>query len=226
MTAETNPMRNVGTPESPVSWLHERTVAALYDGLMFDRTVVGQRNPGAGKERKSDERKRSMRVRLNPGGELSHDLCEGVLSVKIPDPEWDIIGGIIPDLVLYGEDTSKPIRIIEVIVSSPPDAAKTEKLDKLQKRGVDVVEITVKSEEDLQNLMDVSWIPVFWAYADRSPKRGSSGADKFVRQIIDALEFCSPEFRVALKQTLDELESVESVHPLSPENPLRDKLCR
>lgn len=220
MKTNSDPMRNVGTPGSPISWLHERTVAALYDGLTIDRVVVGQRNLKE-RGRRHNHSERVMRVRLTPGGELSHDLCEGVMSVKIPDPEWDIIGGIVPDIVLYGEDASKPIRVIEVIVSNPPDATKRQKIEKLRARGVDVVEIVVKSENDLRNLMEVTWTPVF---APRGRRGSNTRADDEVRKIIDVLELCSPELRVAFKRIMSQLEDIESLYPLSPDNPLRDKL--
>ena len=211
MKSDTDPMRNVGTPEHPVSWLHERTVAVLYDELTRDRVV-----PPEG--RSAMRREEMLRVRLTPGGELSHDLRDGIESVKIPDPEWDIIGGIIPDLALYGEDTSKPVRIIEVTVSNPPDATKRQKMDKLQERGVDVVEIVVKSEDDLRNLVAVAWTPVFIRGG------GFSQADKEIRNLLGTLQRCSPSMRRAFKQMLIDLDSLDSLYPLSPTNPLIDKL--
>ncbi len=66
---------------------------------------------------------------------MSGNLLEGVTEVKIPDPEWDQVGGVVPDHTLLGPE-NRPVRIIEVIVHSPPTKAKREKLDRLQKRGV------------------------------------------------------------------------------------------
>ena len=211
MNSNTNPMRNVGTPEHPVSWLHERTVAVLYDELTHDRVVLPRGNPGKHYEQ-------TLRVRLTPGGNLSHDLREGVLSVKIPDPEWDIIGGIIPDIALYGSDTSKPVRVIEVTVSHPPDAAKRQKMEKLRERDVDVVEIVVKSEDDLRNLVEVTWKPRF------VKARKTHRVDDEIEDFIRILELCSPTMRRAFKQMLEELDSLDSLYPLSPTNPLADKL--
>ena len=211
MTSNTDPMRNVGTPEHPVSWLHERAVAVLYDELTHDRVIPPQGRSLMGREK-------ILRVKLTPGGELSGDLRYGVVNVKIPNPEWDIIGGIVPDLALYGEDTSKPVRIIEVTVSNPPDAAKRHKLDKLQQRGVGVVEIVVKSEDDLRNLVEVAWRPVFIKGG------GISQADKEIRNLLAMLQGCSPSMRRAFKQMLIELDSLDSLYPLSRTNPLTQKL--
>ena len=118
---------------NPESFLHARAVALLYDELT------------------RPEPKPEVRVRLTPSGDWSDDLRAGVESVKVPG-EWDSVGGIVPDLILYGEDASKPLRIIEVVVSSPPDKAKQEKLILLERRGVDVVVIKVGKIQDLMDL--------------------------------------------------------------------------
>lgn len=211
MTSNTDPMRNVGTPEHPISWLHERTIAVLYDELTHDRVVLPQGNARLRYEE-------ALRVRLTPGGDLSHDLREGVVSVKIPDPEWDIIGGIIPDIALYGEDASRPVRIIEVTVFHPPDDKKRQKMEKLHSRGVDVVEVVIKSEDDLRNLIEFTWEPVF-VKTSRTHR-----ADNVVRDFMRTLERCSPTMRRAFKQMLMELDGLDSLYPLSPTNPLSDKV--
>lgn len=112
--------RNVGTVNYPVTVLHERAVALLYDELT----------------RPDLERGEEIRARLTPGGELSHDLRAGVTRVKVPDPDWDSVGGIVPDLILYGDDDTKPLRIIEVVVTSAPSNEKQQKLEALKKRGL------------------------------------------------------------------------------------------
>ena len=137
--------RNVGTVNYPVTALHERAVALLYDELT----------------RPDVEKEEEIRARLTPGGELSHDLRAGVTRVKVPDPDWDSVGGIVPDLILYGDDDTKPVRIIEVVVTSPPGDEKQHKLDALRKRGVDVVVITIKEEADLLHLCPTWWKPSF-----------------------------------------------------------------
>lgn len=114
--------------------LHERTVAFLHDELTRRDVNIPE-----------------VRVRLAPRGDWSHDLRAGAKSVKVPG-EWDSVGGIMPDLTLYGEDTSKPLRIIEVVVSNPPNKAKQENFDTLGRRGVDGVVVKVTTGKDLRDL--------------------------------------------------------------------------
>ena len=61
---------------------------------------------------------------MTPRGELSGNLRAGVSKVVIPG-EWDSVGGVVPDLICKDENDT-PVRIIEVIVTSPPTAAKRE----------------------------------------------------------------------------------------------------
>ena len=68
--------RNVGTANYPVSALHERAVALLYDELTRPDLDEGE----------------EIRARLTPGGNLSHDLRAGVAKVKVPDPGWNVWG--------------------------------------------------------------------------------------------------------------------------------------
>ena len=111
---------------------------ALYGG--YANTV---RKTGVGNSR--------VYVRLRPDeDEFSENLADGAVKVKVPG-EWDSVGGIIPDLILYGVDDA-PVRIIEVIDTSAPTEAKREKLDRIVRRGVDVVEVEVHTEADLLRL--------------------------------------------------------------------------
>ena len=204
--------RNVGTPMNPVSYLHQRTVALLYDELT--RPEVNEP---------------VVNVRLTPGGEWSHNLREGVKSVKIPG-EWDTVGGIIPDLILYGDEGSKPLRIIEVVTTNPPDAAKQEKLDVLGRRGVDSVIVTVKKESDLLDLCmrttELRFSPL--TRRDRIRDAYASGQmremERQVEQLIAAIVNCSPAMRRRLVQVLSEVETLESLYPIRPGNPLKDVL--
>lgn len=121
------------------SWLHEKAVAMIAEACegcyQQPRELTGVREA-------------DVLVRLRPGSEAwSSDLMEGVNRIKVTG-EWDSIGGIKPDLILYGPNDN-PRRIIEVIVTSPPDDKKRRQLNTLQSRGVDVVEVTVKNENDL-----------------------------------------------------------------------------
>ena len=211
--------RNIGTANYPVTELHERAVALLYDELT----------------RPDLEKKEEIRARLTPGGELSHDLRAGVRRVKIPDPDWDSVGGIVPDLILYGDDDVKPIRIIEVVVTNAPGDEKQKKLDALQKRGVDVVVITVKEEDDLLHLCPTQWRPRFSSltgndkysinYAQNSNSQSRKlDYDDSVKNLMESILGCSPATRRALVKVLSELESLDSLYPVRPTNPLRDKL--
>lgn len=122
--------RNVGTAGAPESYLHARTVALLYDEI----TRRGTEDTG-------------VWIRTSPGGAYDVDIRAGVARTKIPG-EWDSVGGIVPDLIMYGDDDT-PVRIVEVVVTSPPTAQKRACLDRLVKRGVDVVEVHVRTEEDM-----------------------------------------------------------------------------
>ena len=196
--------RNVGTQAWPVSELHGRAVALLYDELT----------------RKDSKYRGEVRARLSPGGELSHDLRAGVTTVKVPDPEWESVGGIVPDLILYGEDDAKPLRIIEVVVTSPPSKEKCEKLDGLRKRGVDVVMITVKEEADLLRLCPTSWEPKF---ASQTRHRG---LDSSIDILMSEIQGCSPSTRRAFVKLLSELNTLDSLYPITPTNPLKEKFNR
>ena len=213
--------RNVGTANYPVSALHERAVALLYDELTRPDLDEGE----------------EIRARLTPGGNLSHDLRAGVAKVKVPDPGWDSVGGIVPDLILYGDDDTKPIRIIEVIVTSPPSDEKQQKLETLRKRCVDVVLITVKEEADLLHLCPTWWKPSFTSltsrdsfsinYAQNSYSRSRKRAyDDTVRELIEGIQACSPATRRSLLKVLSELKSLDSLYPIRPTNPLKEKLSK
>ena len=206
MSENGNMARNVGTANYPVSALHERAVALLYDELTRPDLDEGE----------------EIRARLTPGGNLSHDLRAGVAKVKVPDPGWDSVGGIIPDLILYGSDDTKPIRIIEVVVTSPPSDEKQKKLRVLSNRGVDVVLITVKEEADLLNLCPTWWRPSFTSLTSRDnfsiniaqdsySRTGKKGLDDTVRELIEGIQACSPATRRALLKVLSELKSLDSL---------------
>ena len=209
-----NKSGNLGTPNYPVSYIHQRTVALLYDGLS---------QPG----------KEEVHVRLTPDGELSPNIREGVARVKIPG-EWDSIGGITPDLICYGDD-GDPIRIIEVVVTNPPSKAKRQKLDYLRKRGVDVVMVTVRNERDILDLCWERSTVGFSAFTPHDQSRGNIGMNQFrqarkarhdgvVSELIGALRNCSPSKRRELVTVLRELQSLDSLYPLRPDNPLIDSL--
>ena len=214
--------KNVGSEARPESYLHARAIAHLWDALRGDFTCGDSRSDHghAGPET-------GVKARLYPGGPMSGNLLEGVTKVTIPDPEWDQVGGIVPDLALFGpEHDSKPVRIIEVVVYSPPNKAKRKKLDALIRRGVDVVEIRVKSERDVIDLCWEHSEPTFRVpqRRRRRPFTPVSADNSSVRTLIDDLKRCSAVERRELFDVLNSLDSVESLAPLSPDNPLREKL--
>lgn len=207
--------KNVGTDGNPVSYLHERAVALLYDEL-----------------KTNDE----VRVRL-ADGTLSHNIREGMAELKVPD-EWTNIGGVVPDvvpdLVMYGEDGT-PIRIIEVTVTSPPSKQKRGQLNTLAKRGVDVVEVVVCKSEDL---MTLCWTPVVPYYSWRNSNdrysinlaqqsyssNQKAALDGTVEQFAQAIRGCSPKARRVLHETLKGLGSLESLFPVRGDNPKAEML--
>ena len=194
--------------------LHQRAVALLYDELTCPS---------------GDE----VRARLTPGGDLTGNLRDGVAKVKVPG-EWDSVGGIVPDLILYGTDDT-PVRIIEVIVTSPPDDAKRAKLDTLRKRGVDVIEIKVADESDLLGLC---WVPRKPVYAAMTSKDNFSinihenerrrdmyrDQDRKVIELTQALQRCSPSVRREFWNVFDGLGTLDSLYPVRPTNPYWEDL--
>lgn len=227
MGAQKDYMRNVGTPNSPLTWLHERTVALLYDEL--------QAGLCKGTE---------VRARTSSDGEMSGNLLDGARRIDIPD-DLTPIGGTVPDLALYN-DRERPVRIIEVVVTSAPNEKKREKFARLEDRGVDVVVITVKTPDDLLSLCWVPKEPEFsasWEHWPVDPNSGSTlgyygmyslrkrdprdiqeGANKKISELIQALTECAPGLRHTFLDVLGSLKSLESLYPVSPKNPKRAAL--
>ena len=221
MTTEM-PMRNVGTNGSPVSRLHERTVATLYDHLTLRRTpthLLTLLGPFGLDEKETTLRYSEVRARLTPGGDLSHNLLEGVSSVHIPG-EWDSVGGVVPGLILCDGD-SNPVRVIDVIVTSPPPDDKRQKLDRLVEGGVDVVEVVVRTRRDL---LDLCWIPSRPSFYAGVAYRGCERADEAMLAFMENLVRCSPEVPRRFLELCQAMTSTDSIQPVHPGNPLRDKL--
>ena len=214
-------MRNVGTGNHPVSWLHQRTVALLYDELTREHGLlpIGDQD---------DE----LRVRLTPCGDFSHNLREGVASVHIPG-EWDNVGGVVPDLICR-DGEGNPVRIIEVIVTNPPDALKGQKLDNLKNRGVDVVEVTVETENDLRKLCWMPVKPTFRSVDIRTLRPTSATqramlnqeprSNERVIELIRDLTMCAPDVRRQFLDVCSQLGSLDSLYPIRPDNPLKERL--
>ena len=213
-----DPKRNVGTASTPVSWLHERAVALLYDEIKpFAERYQRSYGRGSSEANHGEE----IRVQLSPDGTLSNDLLAGVAEIRIPG-EWDNVGGIVPDLICYGKD-GNPIRLIEVVVASPPNREKQTKLSRLKQRGLDVVLVEIKSEQDLLNMVHLDSQAEFRRPANYVYKRNLA-SDVKVQELLGALTSCSPRLRRELALVLAQLETLDSLHPLNQQNPLTDKL--
>ena len=231
---------NMGTALNPVSWLHERAVALIYDQLMCVHYDLPLDTNSVNRS--------EVRVRLNPSGEMSGNLLDGVAKVIIPG-EWDNVGGIVPDLILKDAEDN-PIRIIEVIVTNPISRQKREKIRRLETRGVECVEITVKTEDDLLNLC---WVPCKISFADYDARelernfrtrratgltrrlgekyqgqfRANSASEKAnedVKNLIHSLMMCSPGHRRQFLEVFDELRSLDSLLPIHPLNPIGKRM--
>ena len=209
---------NVGTQGFPVTRLHERAVALIYDELQ------------AGLLKKSE-----VRVRLAPEGEISGNLIDGAARVGIPD-DITHIGGIEPDLALYNEQ-HRPVRIIEVVVTNPPDKNKLEKMKILRKRGIDIVVVKVPTPDSLLNLCWIPVIPRFLPDLHVESLRHRTGSDRLNSQMqgrhdaavagmIRDLANCSPEMRRKFLDLMASLNSLDSLFPMSGNNPKQSVLFR
>ena len=80
--------RNIGTPNHPVTWLHERAVALIYDMLTSDGGEVRRH------------------VSVPTMIALSPNLVEGVTRVELAedDPLMWVAGGLNPDIRCFGDD--------------------------------------------------------------------------------------------------------------------------
>ena len=210
--------KNVGTPGFPVTFLHEYAVGLLWDRLENGGPVVVKQLDGS----------------------MSGDLIEGGDRVVIPD-SMQPIGGVIPDLAVL-DKSLRPVRVIEVVVTSPPSEEKRAKLKTLQERGVDVVLVPVRNEEELMGLApsEADTLRPNWAYQwtpkildemriinrpRQSQMRSQQrGFDKQIMQFMEALVGCEPDTRRQLVKVLQGLENLDSLYPLSPANPKRSNL--
>ena len=182
------------------SWIHEKAIdmieAACSGAYAQPTKYTGMRG--------------EVLVRLRPGtDEWSTDLIAGIEKVKITDPEWDSVGGIVPDIILY-DVQGKPRRIIEVIVTSAPDNHKRQKLSRLQDRGVDVVEVTVKTEDDLFALFPPLQQPHFHA---RPGDDGRLFKNITLDDVTKALIYASPGSRRRFLHVLEKARELESIYP-------------
>ena len=212
--------RNVGTESFPVSFLHEYAVALIYDQL-----IVGH----------------DVQLPLIDG-ERSGNVMEGVGHVNFPD-SLQAIGGYLPDIALY-DSTFRVLRVIEVVVTK---TVPNEKLKSLENRGVEVLQVPVRNEDELRGLClsPDSRRPWWWpkiqrveavsretrqkiGVNERAMQRqilsGQEQADKEIRKLMGYLSRCSPEVRREFVAWLENIDSLESLYPVRQENPKREVL--
>ena len=214
--------RNVGTAGHPISFIHEYGVALIYDQL-----IVGA----------------DVRLPLL-NGERSGNVMEGVGQVRFPDP-LQPIGGYLPDIALY-DSSFQVLRIIEVVVTKPTS---NEKLQSLEKRGVEVLQVPVRNEDELRALSPTADAdkPWWWPKFDRNEQgfkdaRERSGvnwqgtqryrllasqekANEAIHEFMGNLSRCSPEVRRAFVLRLQEIGNLESLYPVREDNPKREVLA-
>ena len=224
MLSEKEWARNVGSESYPVSFLHEYAVALIWDSL----------HASAG----------PLRLPLLDGTE-SDNLMVGVDKVVIPDA-LQSIAGFIPDISLLQD--SRPIRCIEVVVTNP---VPYQKVSAIQNLGVELLQVPVRNETELRSLFAETSqvIRLWWAKrhehhqghgdtlyrADSrrigfrwrgSPSEWQGRADKAILELIDNLHWCSPEVRREFLACLQDMDSLESLYPIRPDNPKYRSLHR
>ena len=199
--------RNVGTSNHPVTWLHERAVALIYDML----------TSGGG----------DVRARLSPDDDvLSPNLAEGVIRVELAedDPLMWVAGGLNPDIRCFGDD-GRLVRVIEVTHSSEPDKDRRKKWEQLKKRGVDVVEIKIK---DLDSLRFMFWRPAPVEFfpsikakgaTSREFRKNQRSYDFEIEKLTRALMLCSPKVRRNLQRVLEDLNHCRFAVPFDFRQP-------
>ena len=206
--------KNVGTNANPVSYLHEYAVALLWDQLDAGLARGGE-----------------VRARVSPE-EFSGNLLEGVKRMTIPD-SLTPIGGFIPDIALFDEN-DKPVRVIEVAVTGAPAASK---IASLSQRGVDVVTIPVGDEDDLKRLCwtpaEIRFAPDIaavyarrWSASARAAVNSQRHHNDVVRGMTAALQSCTPETRREFLEVLRNLDTLNSLYPISSDNPKREALAQ
>lgn len=156
--------------------------------------------------------------------------------IAIPD-ELTPIGGMVPDIAIYDAD-HRPVTVIEVQVTSAPSENKRVRLGRL---GVNIFIVPVPNEDALltmfkpvtvEELFRSIHIPNrFYGHTNLLRRRlGGSNrtllsrrrleqANETVSNLIASLKMCDPSLRQELRAVLDELDSIESQHPILSGNP-------
>ena len=211
---------NVGTPENPVSYLHEYAVALIWDRLNAGGCFV-----------------------KTTSGEYEHVSVPKSGRIAIPD-ELTPIAGMAPDIAIY-DGEHRPVTIVEVQVTTPPSA---EKMARVKRLGLKMVVVPVPNREALltmfrpvsiKELFPSIGIPSrFYGHTNLVEKQlndlpySASNYDRKLRtrlelakandtvsNLIRYLKMCDPTLRQELRAVLDELDSIESQHPLLPGTP-------
>ena len=204
-----------------MSFLHEYAVALIYDQLIFGSDV---------------------QLPLLDG-ERSGNVMKDVGHVAFPD-SLQAIGGYLPDIALY-DSSFRVIRVIEVVVTAP---VPQEKLHSLESRDVEVLQVPVRTEDDVRALCPSTdadkawWWPKFnseetvFKEARRASGvnwqgtrqyrllSGQEQADKAINQLIGSLSRCSPEVRRSFVLRFKDIANLESLYPIRNENPKREVL--
>ena len=204
---------NIGTPEYPVSYLHEYAVALIWDRLNAGGCFV-----------------------KTTSNEYEHVTVPNGGRIGIPD-ELTPIAGMMPDIAIYDAD-HRPVTVVEVQVTSAPSENKMARLDRL---GVKMIVVPVPNEEALFTMFQpVSTEELFpsinipdhyYGHTNliKSRRRIRSSrhlddANHAVSNLIRYLKMCDPALRKELRTVLDELDSIESQYPILPGNPKLPKL--
>ena len=210
--------RNVGSESWPVSFLHEYAVALIWDllNLNLNHQVV--------------------HLPTLDGGD-SGNVLAGVDVIIVPDV-LTAVAGFVPDISLLKDN--RPIRCIEVVVTSPPTDDKRQRFRNL---GVELVQVPVRNEDELRALFPptASDKPWFWPKFGRHELlfrearrragvnwpgtrqhgvlKGQEEADEGINALMGQLSRCSPEVRRAFVNRLASLGGLSSLYPVRQDNP-------
>lgn len=213
--------RNVGSEAFPVSFLHEYAVGLIWDML--------HRNAGP------------VHLPLLDGS-LTGDLMEGVDKVIIPDA-LQSVAGFIPDISLLQD--SRPVKCIEVVLTNPVPDLKVAAISNL---GVELLQVPVRNEDEVRSLFSEAPEEKSWWWARYSTNEetvraaqkrmgvnwrasrlnrileGQGQADRAILELLNNLSRCSPEMRRAFVARLCEIDNLESLYPIRPDNPKYESL--
>ena len=198
--------KNVGTHSYPISYLHEYAIGLIWDLLNHRDTRLNNKH---------------FQEKLS--GTVWEGVMVGVERVVLPD-SIQPIAGFIPDLALLDKE-HKVVRVIEVVTTNPPNS---DKLKTLADRGIEVLQVPVRTETDLRALFpgieDGNGIKWWHHLEDVEQDFGDFDAqrqaDRAVDQFMRSLTTCSPSKRVEFLGFLKDMSSsLESLYPLRPDNP-------